>query len=113
MNKILKAIEKEVSKMNIEDLKRLIKRYSAEHLSDDHYHANTLRDETGIPYIQSVCGSALTVITILGKNPGDEVLRKANSILANVNNFGYRIYKKLDVKVVFAYFKLYRELKLD
>ncbi|MGB6127451.1 MAG: hypothetical protein WBG30_01760 [Psychrilyobacter sp.] len=104
----LRQIENEIEKLSKEQLKNSVIRYSAEHLGDNKYHPETLKDEeSDIPFIKSVCGSALNVLT-QDNEVSEEVLEKADRIISLVYNDGFNIYKKRDLRMVYIYFRAHR-----
>ncbi len=105
----LKIIRQEVKNKTIKELERSVKRYAGEHLPDVKYREGSLVDEYGIPYIQSVCGSALSIIGQPGKIGGEKVQKKGKSILSHVMNNGNRVYSNREAFVVYAYLRIIKE----
>ncbi len=107
----LRELNNDLKRWSIEEIKRFVIHNSGEHLPDEIYHEDTLRDERGVPFIQSVCGSALSILGIPGKVGSQEVLDKAAMIIAHITNYGFTVYSKREALMVYAYLRIIEENK--
>lgn len=105
----LKELNADLNRWSMEDIKRFVLHNSGGHLPDEVYHEHTLRDERGIPFIQSVCGSALAILGIPGKVGSQEVLDKASTVIGHITNYGFSIYSKEEALMVYAYLRIIEE----